>query len=416
MKLFTILCCIGTLFFISNLTQLHSSFSDSPSLNRHEIRDDVGDWFTRNTTEGEFTHDASKIEPSLQKALNTEKTGDIVAVTLVSNGEILNVTYWLSSPFNNNPVKNSPEYYIRIDIDANPLTGDKHGADYLFDILWNNDTKKWQSVLQEYSITGNVRPIEFNAIYAGFHYSQYDSEIIAGRVNKTDYLNCCYISFPIDLKLLNYPDQYSISFYIRNNISSGSSNVPIQLEEKLNNYTIYSFNGKFMELLDSSKWVEIPLPQFPLANESENIKLSNSDLEVPITVQSTSMYPTLVTLSLGNSKEFPSNHMSISPKVREVEPHGKTIFYLRYTGKINESNSYLVSVNPIVYYKNIAQYETRQLTDLLNVNLIAEDPIDMISTGWNKLGGPIAFFYGVLAGISPWLYKKIMKSIRKRSS
>lgn len=108
----------------------------------------------------------------------------------------------------------------------------------------------------------------------------------------------------------------------------------------MNNHTIYSFNRKSIELLDSSHWVEIPLPQFPLAPESESITFSDNNRQVPITIQSTSSHPALVSLSLSDNIEYPAKYISISPKTREIEPYGKTVFYLQYDNKINETNSY----------------------------------------------------------------------------
>ena len=183
--------------------------------------DDVGDWFSRNNRNNEFTKYAGAIDIGLQKAFHLQKTGDIIDITLLSDGRFLNVTYWLSSPFNIKPDKTSPEYYVRFDTDSNPSTGDEKGADYLFDVLWDNGTQSWESVFQEYSKSGKVIPIKYDPNYTSFRFSGYDSLIIEGKVNKTDILNCCYISFPIDLRLINYPAHYTISFYVKNDISSG---------------------------------------------------------------------------------------------------------------------------------------------------------------------------------------------------
>ena len=76
----------------------------------------------------------------------------------------------------------------------------------------------------------------------------------------------------------------------------------------------------------------------------------------------------------------------------------------------------MISINPSVYYKNIAQLETRHLSDTLKVDLVhtPQDLLDSISITWNKVGGPISFIYGVLLGISPWLIKKIREFIINR--
>ena len=44
------------------------------------------------------------------------------------------------------------------------------------------------------------------------------------------------------------------------------------------------------------------------------------------------------------------------------------------------------------------------------------DPLtlpDKISEFWSKVGNPLQFFYGVLAGLSPWVYKELKNKIKK---
>jgi hypothetical protein len=38
--------------------------------------------------------------------------------------------------------------------------------------------------------------------------------------------------------------------------------------------------------------------------------------------------------------------------------------------------------------------------------------IDKISEFWNKLGSPITFIYGILAGISPWVFTKVKERLK----
>jgi hypothetical protein len=418
MRLVSFSCYIIALIFCIGVSNQQSVSSASPLFGRYELPDDVGDWFSKNSSTNDFTQNAGAIDVALQKVFHLQKTGDIVDVTFLSDGRFLNVTNWLSSPFNPKPDKTSPEYYVRLDTDSDPLTGDEHGADYLFDILWDNGTQSWQSVFQEYSKSGNVRAINYNPIYKGFSFSPNDPLIIEGKVNKTDNnLNCCYISFPIDLRLINYPPHYTISFYVLNDISSGQKNVPIRLEEKLNNHTVYSFNNKSIELLDSTEEVEIPLPQFHV--DPESITFSNNDKDVPITIQSTSTHPASISLSLTDKLEDHANYISVSPRVQEIEAYGKSVFYLHYNNNINKTNTFLISLNPTIYYKNIAQFEKRHLTIPLRVNLSnvpQQDPIDTISSVWNKLGGPLTFVLALVVASSPLLFKlfkKISKYVKR---
>jgi hypothetical protein len=105
----------------------------------------------------------------------------------------LNVTFWLTDAFNEHPKKTAPAYYIRFDADSNLVTGDEFGADYLFDVYWNNNTEMWEQIFQEYSPNNQVRVLQFNDNYTNF-YSKLDSNIINEKKNQTDYLDCCYVS------------------------------------------------------------------------------------------------------------------------------------------------------------------------------------------------------------------------------
>jgi hypothetical protein len=45
-----------------------------------------------------------------------------------------------------------------------------------------------------------------------------------------------------------------------------------------------------------------------------------------------------------------------------------------------------------------------------------QDPLTMIdhfSDFWSKLGAPISFIYGILAGISPWIFTRIRRRVRR---
>ena len=46
-----------------------------------------------------------------------------------------------------------------------------------------------------------------------------------------------------------------------------------------------------------------------------------------------------------------------------------------------------------------------------------QDPLtlaDNISDFWTKLGAPISFVYGIIAGISPWIFTKIKGRLNRR--
>ncbi len=179
--------------------------ADSPTVARQQIIDYPMDWYQINKTQGYFSDPATTEYVLANSLFNAENISDISSVTYSTDGKILNVTFWLTGPFHERPKRSAPEYYIRFDVDSNLLTGDRYGADYLFDVAWNNDTKSWIQISQEYSPQGkNFRVIQSNTNYTNF-FSKLDSHILSERINKTEYLTCCYVSFPVDMKLMNSP-------------------------------------------------------------------------------------------------------------------------------------------------------------------------------------------------------------------
>jgi hypothetical protein len=106
--------------------------SDSPPFARQQIIDNQLDWYAENTTLQYFSDSAKDQYVNANKLFNAENVSDISSITASSDGKILNITFWLDGPFNEHPIKTSPDYYVRFDTDSNIGTGDNFGADYLF--------------------------------------------------------------------------------------------------------------------------------------------------------------------------------------------------------------------------------------------------------------------------------------------
>jgi hypothetical protein len=88
----------------------------------------------------------------------------------------------------------------------------------LFNVAWNNDTRSWEQIFQEYSSKDHVRIVQMNNNYSNY-FSELDLSLINEKKDQSDYLHCCYVSFPIDLKLMNYPKTYVMSFHLMDAIS-----------------------------------------------------------------------------------------------------------------------------------------------------------------------------------------------------
>lgn len=264
---------------IIGLIEYKSVHSESPSFGRQQIIDYPSDWYAENTSQQYFSEPAYSSYLFANKLFHAENISDISSVTLTSDGKILNVTLWLTGPFNEHPTKTSPDYYIRFDTDSNLGTGDKFGADYLFIVSWNNDTQSWEKSILEYSPKGHVRTVQTNNL-TNF-YSKLDSQIINGKLKQSDYLDCCYVYFPVDLKLMNYPSNYVISFHIKDNIHV---NQTIAVTDKIGKIKKVQVNG-VVEYLDSTADVSIPTPTYEFAKESQIINLTENHKLAPLIIK-----------------------------------------------------------------------------------------------------------------------------------
>jgi hypothetical protein len=73
-------------------------------------------------------------------------------------------------------------------------------------------------------------------------------------------------------------------------------------------------------------------------------------------------------------------------------------------GSQNEANSSIYSTLP-------PEYVVTQSSVLVTI----QEPlawVDEVSNFWNKVGNPISFIYGILAGISPWIYTRLRSRIK----
>ena len=83
---------------------------------------------------------------------------DIQSATYSSDGRFLNATLWLSG-FRKAPPREEVVYGMLVDADLKNNTGNQ-GIDYQIEIQWNNATRTWTRVFNEFSSGGNQRSLE----------------------------------------------------------------------------------------------------------------------------------------------------------------------------------------------------------------------------------------------------------------
>jgi hypothetical protein len=177
---------------------------------------------------------------------------DLLAVSYISNGEILNATIWLASGFENSsiPAYDQPfrkiSYGMLIDADTNTKTG-YNGADY--DLYVEAGEGKLNGYLYQLSSTGIYKLVRS----ANLTQLTTDPNALRGAIS---------LEFP--LVLLNYPSEYNLLFYAAESYKSN-------------------------EVRQFTNWVSIPPPGLELTTSPSNLQIrQGQELTIPARIRSTS--------------------------------------------------------------------------------------------------------------------------------
>lgn len=382
-KLSLQLLYIALIVFLLGMV-IHSSqaFALSPAFPSQEITDDQNDWINM-TNKG----------PSLKG----DRSADILAADYFSDGKILNATLWLYFPFKDYPTKYSQlNYGMLIDADFDKNTG-YGGLDYLFEIGWRNNTKSWNQELWTLSPTGEQKTVDIKHNYTGFFEK--------GKA---------YVVLPLNLTLIHYPTKYKVTFYA-------------EVKKENNDSSITDF----------TRSVAIPPLELAITTSPKSLILRPGDNKtIELKVNSTKGFEPIVFLSTAknqsgdiksnikfNKLRIPSYGVATTPVTIAANenavsrPYTLVIFAnstFPSEDLINEFTPRKVTVNSLVPK---SQDKSQNVISQSTMGLIVEDPLTLdekISEFWNKLGNPITFLYGVIAGISPWIYSKLKEKGDKK--
>lgn len=363
-----VLCLISNLF--SNSYAIDSSFI------RQNVEDPPLDWINidKHTM-------ASKGDPST----------DIVEVTYFSNGNILNSTIWLLFPFRELPIGYSIfNYGILIDSDFDEDTG-ATGIDYQLEIKWNNQTKTWTRVLTEWSS------------------SALGGKILEETKNFTAFSgdHLYYVSLPINLDFL-HPTKFRAIYYAESKKEVG----PL--------------------VTDFTKWINVPPPEIKLTTYPESVRLRQGETKtIELLINSTpGLQPEIILSSKNQSSgpvlDFNSKNLkipsdgfaSIPLTVKTSSDTGIAPYTIFISANSTFPSLEFVKVNASSSQGLQFPLEIQGQGKIAESSLLIEieEPlslIDQISEFWKRLGQPLSFLYGFLAGSSPVLYRVIKKKLTK---
>jgi hypothetical protein len=217
---------------------------------------------------------------------------NLLAVDYLSDGKTLDVTFWLGSNLENDSTYNQPlkriRYGMLIAIASLPPTSGYNGANYNFYIEAVDG--KWSEYLYQLSSTGSSALIESKINY---------TEPFAGTT-----MGPGYVKLRLDLKSINYPTTYGLSFY-----------------------TAESFKSN--EVRDFTGWIAIPPATIEIKTHPENIIIRQGERSLIRAEVDTPLSNNVTNITFDNDTDYSSDGLNVStqrmhPPLFEVEVSPQT--------------------------------------------------------------------------------------------
>jgi hypothetical protein len=326
-----------------------------------------------------------------------EHSTDISAVYYYTDGDFLNATLWLF-PFEVKPNYTMVSYGMLMDSDFDNDTGFL-GLENQLEIRWDNNSRTWTRTLESWSPRGSQRTIDFRDNYTGFF------EQDGG-----------YVTLSLNLDQIGAPSKYKVLFYAevqRDGISftDFTTWVPIpQLQMIIttqpNSIEIHKGEEKTIEVkLNSSQGYE-PAVKVHAESALNKVKIEfpqNDTLHIPTHGLATTP------LTIRASQDAPEGPYTMFISANSILPQESPLSQT----KLNEHGS--LDNKTLTFFQVIAMTPQVGIGTQTSVLVTIQKPltwVDQVSDFWNKVGNPISFIYGILAGISPWIYTRLRKRIK----
>jgi hypothetical protein len=346
------------------LINTNDVYGDSPSFLEQEIGDITNDWI------------------DMKKNQIYDKIGemytDITSVDYYSNGKMLNATLWLKFPFKEKPPMKEVDYGMFIDADFNSKTG-YGGMDYKVELQWKNESKVWNKVIETWSRNGKERTI---ATYPNM------SNFFEKEKN--------YVTISVELQKILYPQKYKVLFYADFRRDDG------------------------ILISDFTRWIAIPPLELGISTIPKSIELFQGISDnIQVMINSTEGYAPKINLTLENKPRetffdydlneiiLPSYGMATIPiKITPTKDSriGPQTFYVTVKSNFPADEIIKIMGKHSVPSENIIKRSAVLLT-------IKPEPdlLDKIQMSWGKVGDFTQFIYGIIAGLSPFIYQQIRK-------
>jgi hypothetical protein len=396
--IFAVILFLFTIGYIGHIYD--NSYAISPSFDRQEVKDYSNQWNLINYNNNRFQSFSSMSSSTLNNLVNA-KIGNIDSVSYISNGKFLNVTFWLTTPFQERPVKNIPNFIVTINADHNFLTGADKGIDYRVIIKWDNSSKRWQKIFEETSSLGNTRYLDLVNNYTGF-FNKNDSTHQFYNTGSYYPNPCCYVTIPIDLGLINYPKQYIVNFATVN--------------------FLYDKERKPIYVFDGTSQVAIPPSRFFVVPEQNSFEMrAGEEKKIRLELNSTSFLPVMANLSLTSTVLAKDIDAKITPNQVYIQPGDIATSLLHIKSSIDsETGPYTFTISAKVslpQVNNTDQYSFKSVAPSIfsqsNVIATIKDPptvSEQFSSFWGVYGGAIGLIGGgFIGGFSGYIFARLEK-------
>ena len=397
------------------------------SFSRQEIVDPEDDWTLVGVTPGAFfkvmtqngTSELLRYEDNVAECRRTRYLDslqhhfhppDISSVSYSSNGSILDLTLWLSSPFRHPPsnasewmspgVRGSPWYSIGYLVSVGVHTAyDVEGPDYGLAYTWDVINGTWSRQIVEVSPKGDTKYLDYMDNYSIFD----ENNDIESRT---------HISFSMNLAQLSHPEHYSLVFSV-------------------NDYFIH--DGRVCAMSDITSRVHVPPPSFDLTALPSSIELRpGEEKNVRLQLSSNSNIQGQVHFNLDESDTLSRNIISeLSSDEINIAPYGIVTSNLNIKSLSNASiGSYTLpivadlDIPTIATTRRSSEFITNTLSENLNTTsyftitllppLSFEQTLDIFFKEWVlPLTGIWTFLAGIGAVIVPLLIRLYRKNKKK---
>lgn len=374
------------LLVVSSFFPLHKTFATSPPFGLQRIIDKKNNWVQV------YGNDSTHLKSGY---------ANILTVEYLSDGKILNATFWLASNLENASTYNQPfkriRYGMLINADMNQKTG-YNGANYNFYIEAVNG--KWSQYLYHYSSTGN-----YALIGSKTNYTQ--------PFGGSSAVGPGYVSLGLPLRSINYPSRYSVLFYTAESYKSN-------------------------EVRDFTTWVDIPPSILSILTSPNNITIRQGEGQlIAAAIKSTSSISNDVrniTFAKGhngiasalNPNGLDVSIQRIQPPLFKVEVPPQTsvgIYTIHFMTSILEPS--MAGLTKPVFVNKVSgiinpEFEISKkyplvsnVTSPTNLTITVIPPLDVntqFKNFWSIYGQPISIIVGGFAGgFSSLIFERITK-------